>query len=96
LKHCKTCSFPISFAPWFLNNFDALRCPTWLYQASQDWGIERVKYGLYSHSGDWSESEIQWQAEFLNAPLIACKVAMHRGTEGSEFYFCPSIIRKLD
>jgi alpha-mannosidase len=58
-----------------------------LYQASQDWGIERVKYGLYSHSGDWSESETQWQAEYLNTPLIASEVPKHQGTEGSEFSF---------
>lgn len=65
----------------------AEKCPTWLYQASQDWGIVRVKYGLYSHSGDWSESETQWQAEYLNTPLIACEVPKHTGPEGSEFSF---------
>ncbi len=65
----------------------AEKCPTWLYQASQDWGIARVKYGLYSHSGDWSESETQWQAEYLNTPLIACEVPKHKGPEGSAFSF---------
>ncbi len=63
------------------------RCPTWLYQATQDWGIQDVKYGLYSHSGDWSESETQWQAEFLNKPLIAFEAPKHKGSLGMEFSF---------
>ncbi|MDP2336998.1 MAG: glycoside hydrolase family 38 C-terminal domain-containing protein [Bacteroidota bacterium] len=62
-------------------------CPTWLYQASQDWGIQNVKYGLYSHSGDWSQSETQWQAEFLNQPLLAFESPKHAGIAGSEFSF---------
>jgi alpha-mannosidase len=62
-------------------------CPTWLYQASQDWGIQNVTYGLYSHSGDWSQSETQWQAEFLNAPLMAFEAPKHAGKSGSSFSF---------
>ncbi len=62
-------------------------CPTWLYQASQDWGIQDIKYGLYSHSGDWSQSETQWQAEFLNTPLIAYEVPKHAGNAGNSFSF---------
>jgi alpha-mannosidase len=62
-------------------------CPTWLYQASQDWGIQDVKYGLCSHIGDWSQSETQWQAEFLNTPLIAFEVPKHAGKTGSSFSF---------
>jgi alpha-mannosidase len=62
-------------------------CPTWLYQASQDWGIQQVKYGLYSHSGDWTQSETQWQAEFLNSPLIVFESTKHGGKEGSVFSF---------
>jgi len=62
-------------------------CPTWLYQASQDWGIQHVKYGLYCHSGDWSQSETQWQAEFLNSPLIAIEVPKHAGKAGNSFSF---------
>ncbi len=65
----------------------AEKCPTWLYQATQDWGIQDVKYGLYSHSGDWSESETQWQAEFLNKPLIAFESPKHSGSLGKEFSF---------
>ena len=62
-------------------------CPTWMYQASQDWGIQEVKYGLYSHSGDWSKSETPWQAEFLNKPLIAFETPKHEGKESSEISF---------
>ena len=62
-------------------------CPTWLYQASQDWGIQHIKYGLYSHRGDWSESETQAQADNLNMPLIACEVPKHSGSLGAMFSF---------
>jgi alpha-mannosidase len=61
----------------------AEKCPTWLYQNSQDWGIQNIKYGLYGHSGDWAESETQWQAEFLNTPLIACEVQKHKGNQSA-------------
>ena len=60
-------------------------CPTWLYQTTQDWGIQQVKYGLYSHSGDWSQSETPWQAEFLNKPLVAVETPKHSGAKGSSF-----------
>jgi len=60
-------------------------CPTWLYQTTQDWGIQQVKYGIYSHSGDWSESETPWQAEFLNKPLVAFETPKHAGAKGSSF-----------
>lgn len=60
-------------------------CPTWLYQSTQDWGIQDVKYGLYSHSGDWSQSETQWQAEFLNKPMLAFEAPKHTGKAGAAF-----------
>jgi alpha-mannosidase len=62
-------------------------CPTWLYQSTQDWGIQDVKYGLYSHNGDWSQSETQWQAEFLNKPLLAFEAPKHNGKAGAAFSF---------
>ena len=63
------------------------KCPTWLYQASQDWGIQKVKYGLYGHAGSWAENETQKQAEYLNKPLIAFEVPKHEGTLGKAFSF---------
>jgi alpha-mannosidase len=59
----------------------AEKCPTWLYQNSQDWGIQNIKYALYSHNGNWAESETQWQAEFLNTPFIACEAPKHSGNQ---------------
>jgi alpha-mannosidase len=61
----------------------AEKCPTWLYQNSQDWGIQNIKYALYSHSGNWAESETQWQSEFLNTPLIACEESKHSGNQAA-------------
>ena len=65
----------------------AKHCPTWLYQSTQDWGIQNVKYGLYSHNGDWSQSEAPWQAEFLNKPLVTFEAPKHSGKEGTDFSF---------
>jgi alpha-mannosidase len=62
-------------------------CPTWLYQSTQDWGIQDFKYGLYSHSGDWSQGETQEQAEYLNKPLLAFEAPKHGGKLGSSFSF---------
>ncbi len=62
-------------------------CPTWLYQSTQDWGVHEVKYGLYSHNGDWSNGETPWQAEYLNKPLVASEVPKHAGKTGSTFSF---------
>jgi alpha-mannosidase len=44
-----------------------------------------MKFGLYSHPGDWSQSETQWQAEFLNKPLLSFEVPKHPGNAGSAF-----------
>ena len=62
-------------------------CPTWLYQSSQDWGIQNFKYGLYGHQGDWSQSDTQEQAEFLNKPLLAAEAPKHPGELGNTFSF---------
>jgi len=74
----------------------AEQCPTWLYQSTQDWGVQDVKYGLYSHSGDWSESETQWQAQFLNKPLLAFESPKHHGSLGKEFSFLKMDSDKVD
>lgn len=62
-------------------------CPTWLYQSTQDWGIQNIRYGLYSHSGEWSQGETQAQAEFLNKPLVAVETPQHAGKLGNQFSF---------
>ncbi len=63
------------------------KCPTWLYQTTQDWGIQDITYGIYSHAGDWSRSETQWQAKFLNKPLLAFESPRHAGKLGKVFSF---------
>jgi alpha-mannosidase len=63
---------------------------TWnnhLENNSQDWGIHDFKYAIYSHSGDWSQSETPWQAEYLNKPLIAFETTKHNGSLGKETSF---------
>jgi alpha-mannosidase len=57
------------------------------HQASQDWGIHDIKYGLYSHSGNWTEGETPWQAEFLNKPLVVFETPEHSGTLGKNVSF---------
>lgn len=49
------------------------------HQGSQDWGIHDVKYGIYSHKGNWTDGETPWQAEFLNKPLVAFETQKHTG-----------------
>jgi len=73
----------------------AEKCPTWLYQSSQDWGIQDVTYGLYGHSGNWSESDTQWQAEFLNKPLLAFESPQHNGKSGKTFSFLNISSRRI-
>lgn len=58
-----------------------------IHQGSQDWGIHDIKYGLYCHSGNWTEGETQWQAEFLNKPLVAFETQVHSGSLGKSVSF---------
>jgi len=57
------------------------------HQSSQDWGIHDVKYGLYSHKSNWSESETPWQAAFINNPLVAFETSKHGGNLGKSTSF---------
>jgi alpha-mannosidase len=54
-------------------------------QTTQDWGHHEFTYGLASHAGDWRQGKTDWQAERLNAPLIAFESANHRGALGKTF-----------
>jgi alpha-mannosidase len=51
-------------------------------QASQDWGHHEIRYGLASHAGDVRREQTDWQAERLNAPLVAFRAAPHAGPLG--------------
>jgi alpha-mannosidase len=54
-------------------------------QASQDLGHHEFVYGLASHTGDWRQGQTDWQAQRLNAPLMAFEAGRHAGTLGQSF-----------
>ena len=54
-------------------------------QTTQDWGHHDLVYGIASHSGNWNKAETDWQAQELNAPLIAFASDSHAGTLGKSF-----------
>jgi alpha-mannosidase len=60
---------------------------TYADQATQDWGHHEIVYGLASHAGDWRHGKTDWQAQRLNAPLIAFQSASHSGVLGKSFSF---------
>ena len=51
-------------------------------QATQDWGHHEISYGLTAHAGDFRHEQTDWQAERLNAPLMAFTSAQHDGPLG--------------
>ncbi len=54
------------------------------HQNSQDWGIHDIRYGIYSHAGDWTKGQSPLQAMFFNKPLIAAETSSHDGKMGKE------------
>jgi alpha-mannosidase len=54
-------------------------------QSSQDLGHHEFVYGLASHAGDWRQGQTDWQAQRLNAPLLAFETAKRAGTLGRTF-----------
>ncbi|HMD86905.1 MAG TPA: glycoside hydrolase family 38 C-terminal domain-containing protein [Terriglobia bacterium] len=56
-------------------------------QITQDWGHHEFTYGLASHAGGWRQGNTDWQAQRLNAPLIAFESAHHAGALGKGFSF---------
>ena len=54
-------------------------------QATQDIGHHEFFYGLAGHAAGWREAQTDWQAQRLNAPLIAFATAKHDGALGSTF-----------
>ena len=54
-------------------------------QATQDIGHHDFIYGIAGHAGGWQEAGTDWQAQRLNAPLIAFSTSKHAGTLGREF-----------
>lgn len=69
---------------------------SYVYQATQDWGIHEVRYGIYPHSGSWSYAGSPWKGYFLNNPPVAFEVPKHAGTMGKEFSFMKINTAKVD
>ncbi|MGB6803419.1 MAG: glycoside hydrolase family 38 C-terminal domain-containing protein, partial [Candidatus Sulfotelmatobacter sp.] len=54
-------------------------------QGTQDVGHHEFVYGIAGHAAGWRESQTDWQAQRLNAPLIAFQASKHAGVLGKEF-----------
>ena len=53
-------------------------------QKSQDLGRHRIRYAILGHEGEWG-SEVTWQADRFNQPLLAFSVPQHKGELGKQF-----------
>ena len=56
-------------------------------QADARPGHHQFVYGIAGHALGWRTAETDWQAQRLNAPLIAFETTKHAGSLGSEFSF---------
>ena len=65
-------------------------------QATQDWGIHEITYGLYSHKGDWRAGLSEWQGRSLNQPLRVFRVSQHPGFLGKNFSFAKVSVPQVD
>jgi alpha-mannosidase len=65
-------------------------------QATQDWGIHEITYGIYSHKGDWRTGLSEWQGRSLNQPLRAFQASQHAGTLGKSFSFAQVSVPQVD
>ena len=54
-------------------------------QGTQDIGHHEFVYGIAGHAAGWREAQTDWQAERLNASLIAFESAKHAGPLGASF-----------
>ena len=54
-------------------------------QATQDIGHHEFIYGIAGHAKGWRDAGTDWQAQRLNAPLIAFETSKHTGALGREF-----------
>ena len=54
-------------------------------QATQDLGHHEFVYGIAGHADGWRDGQTDWQAERLNAPLIAFETSKHEGSLGHTF-----------
>ncbi|MGA9304979.1 MAG: glycoside hydrolase family 38 C-terminal domain-containing protein [Candidatus Sulfotelmatobacter sp.] len=54
-------------------------------QGTQDIGHHEFFYGISGHAAGWREGQTDWQAQRLNAPLIAFQASRRAGLLGKEF-----------
>jgi alpha-mannosidase len=54
-------------------------------QATQDLGHHEFVYGIAGHADGWREAQTDWQAQRLNAPLMAFETSKHEGALGKSF-----------
>ncbi len=54
-------------------------------QGTQDIGHHEFTYGIAGHVLGWRDAQTDWQAERLNAPLVAFQTLRHAGTLGRNF-----------
>jgi len=54
-------------------------------EATQDIGHHEFVYGIAGHTAGWRETQTDWQAQRLNAPLIAFETSKHEGAQGRIF-----------
>ena len=54
-------------------------------QGTQDIGHHEFVYGIAGHAGGWRDAQTDWQAQRLNAPLIAFQTSKHEGPLGRTF-----------
>ncbi|MCX6326580.1 MAG: glycosyl hydrolase-related protein [Bacteroidia bacterium] len=67
-----------------------------VYQGTQDWGINKVKYGIYPHVSDWVYAKTPWKGYFLNNPPIAFETTKHAGDFGREVSLIKSNTHQVD
>jgi alpha-mannosidase len=54
-------------------------------QGTQDIGHHEFVFGLAGHAEGWREAQTDWQAQRLNAPLLAFQTSSHAGSIGKSF-----------
>ncbi len=54
-------------------------------QGTQDVGHHEFNYGIAGHDQGWRDAQTDWQAQRLNAPLIAFQTSKHPGHLGRSF-----------
>jgi alpha-mannosidase len=54
-------------------------------EATQDIGHHEFVYGIAGHENGWRDAQTDWQAQRLNAPLVAFETSKHIGSLGTKF-----------